>query len=102
MSVAYTTITSKGQITLPVQLRRALGLRVGQKVSVRIEGDHLVIDPPHAVERLRDRLRTEAQERGTWGKVPVAGDGWQARATDHDKGRPQATASTSEASRAKY
>lgn len=83
MSATYATITSKGQITLPAEARRALGLRSGQKVAVRVEGDHLIIDRPQGVEALRDKLRTEAQERGTWGATPRAGDGWSARAEDH-------------------
>ena len=76
MTIAYTTITSKGQITLPAEARRALGLRPGQKVAVRLEGDHLVIDPPHDLESIRGLLRTEAENAGTWGTVPQAGEGW--------------------------
>lgn len=83
----YTTITAKGQITLPAAARRALGLRVGQKVAVRVEGDHLVIDPPHDVETLRGRLRAEAVEQGTWGTVPRSGDGWSARAEELEERR---------------
>lgn len=83
MGTAYTTITAKGQITLPAAARRALGLQAGQKVAVRVEGDHLVIDAPHHVSSLRARLRAEAERQGTWGVVPQAGDGWAERATDH-------------------
>ncbi len=78
----YTTITSKGQITLPAEARRVLGLRPGQKVGVRIEGDHLVIDAPQDMETMRRRLREEAEALGTWGGVPESGDGWAARADD--------------------
>ncbi len=82
MSTMYATITSKGQITLPAEARRALGLHAGQKVSVRVEGDRLVIDRPRDIESLRARIRAEAETRGTWGTVPHAGDGWAARAED--------------------
>ena len=82
MSTMYATITSKGQITLPVAARRALGLREGQKVGIRIEADSLVIDAPRAVESVRALIRAEAQERGTWGTVPTSGEGWAARAED--------------------
>lgn len=82
MTTTYTTITSKGQITLPVEVRRALNLRAGQKLAVRVEGDHVVIDPPHDVAALRGRIRAEAERRGTWDRVPHAGDGWTARARD--------------------
>jgi AbrB family looped-hinge helix DNA binding protein len=78
----YVTISSRGQITLPAEARRALGLHAGQKVSVRVEGDRLVIDRPRDIESLRARIRAEAETRGTWGTVPHAGDGWTARAGD--------------------
>lgn len=81
-TTAYTTITSKGQITLPAEARRALGLHAGQKVAVRVEGDHLVIDVPPELSTLRARIRAEAQDRGTWALVPGAGEGWIARAEE--------------------
>lgn len=82
MSSSYTTITAKGQITLPVEVRRALGLRAGQKVRVRVDGDHLVVDPPGDIAAVRDRIRAEAESQGTWGVVAHAGDGWAVRAED--------------------
>lgn len=74
----FATITSRGQITLPAEVRCALGLRPGQRVSVRVEGDHLVVDVPQDVATIRQRIREEAEARGTWGKVPQADDGWTA------------------------
>lgn len=82
MGTTYTTITAKGQITLPAEARRALGLRAGQKVGVRVDGDRLVIDRPSDIAAVRARIRAEAESRGTWGTVPHAGDGWAARAED--------------------
>ncbi|MGN6198759.1 AbrB/MazE/SpoVT family DNA-binding domain-containing protein [Humibacter sp.] len=78
MSTAYTTITSKGQITLPAAARRALGLHAGQKVAVTVEDGRLIIDSPHDLHDVRARLREEAEAAGTWGTVPHAGDGWAA------------------------
>lgn len=82
MGPMYATITSKGQITLPVHARRALGLTEGQKVSIRIDGDALVIDAPRDIAATRAKIRAEASAKGTWGTRPVAGDGWAARAED--------------------
>lgn len=82
MGPMYATITSKGQITLPAAARRALGLHEGQKVGIRIEGDSLVIDRPRSLDSVRAKIREEAEAHGTWGRVPVAGDGWAARAED--------------------
>jgi AbrB family looped-hinge helix DNA binding protein len=36
-----TTVTSKGQITLPAEYRRALGIETGDKISVFLEGNSL-------------------------------------------------------------
>ena len=80
MSISYTTITSKGQITLPAEPRRALGLRAGQKLAVRVEGDHLVIDPPRDLESVRAQLRAAAENAGTRNMIPHSGDGWAAHA----------------------
>lgn len=82
MGPAYTTITSKGQITLPASARRALGLRPGQKVAVQVEGDRLVIEGSDDIDTVRRLLRAEAEEQGTWGTVPHSGDGWAAHVRD--------------------
>lgn len=82
METMYATITSKGQVTLPAAARRALGLREGQKVGIRVEGNVLVIDAPHDVQATREVIRQEAIARRTRGRIPVASDGWTARAED--------------------
>lgn len=46
------TITSKGQITLPVEVRRALGLRPGDRVSFRTARDGSVVVEPETVDLL--------------------------------------------------
>lgn len=43
MSVA--AISSKGQITLPIAARRALGLEVHDRVMVVVSGDKIIIQP---------------------------------------------------------
>ena len=39
------TTSSKGQIVIPKEIREQLGLRPGQKVSVKLVGDHAEIQP---------------------------------------------------------
>lgn len=84
MTTSYATVTSKGQITLPAHARRALGLVPGRKVAITIEGDHLVLESPVSLADVRTRLRAEAEAAGTWGQVPVAGDGWAAHVAEED------------------
>lgn len=43
MSIA--TISSKGQITLPAEARRAIGVRAGDRVLVRVLEGAIVIEP---------------------------------------------------------
>lgn len=64
---SYATITSKGQLTLPVEVRRALGLQAGQRVAITVEDDRLILEPPASLDALRARLREEATAAGTWG-----------------------------------
>lgn len=35
-----TAVTSKGQVTIPNQVRRVLGIRQGSRIAFRVQGDH--------------------------------------------------------------
>ncbi len=44
-----TSVTSKGQVTIPNEIRQKLGIRAGSRVIWRVSGDHaelIVADPP--------------------------------------------------------
>lgn len=36
-----TSVTSKGQVTIPLKIRQRLGIRKGSKVSFVLSGDHV-------------------------------------------------------------
>ena len=40
-----TVVTRKGQITMPVEIRRALGLKQGDKVSIYLDGEGAKVVP---------------------------------------------------------
>ena len=84
MSARLTTVTRKGQITIPADVRQALNIHTGDRVAVSVEGDriqlHLVgsvvlrttgslatTGPPLSAEALRrvaeDAIATDAIER---------------------------------------
>lgn len=63
-AVETTTMTSKGQVTIPKAVRERLGLRRGTKIAVVVEGDHAVLRP--AVSR-------RAAPRSGFGMVQVKG-----------------------------
>ena len=43
-----TTVSSKGQIVLPVAVRKALGLKPGMRVTVKLDGKKALITPAPA------------------------------------------------------
>ena len=40
-----TTITSKGQVTIPRDVRQHFGLQQGMSVTFAVEGDHIALRP---------------------------------------------------------
>ncbi len=85
MAQHLTVMTRKGQITVPVAIRRALGLKEGDKVAVSLENGHARLVPcgsftartagmfrvegsPLTAEQLREaaarRMAEEAVSRG--------------------------------------
>ena len=38
------TITSKGQVTIPVEMRKMLGLDPGKRVAFRLEDGHITLE----------------------------------------------------------
>jgi antitoxin PrlF len=57
---AVTTMTSKGQVTVPKRLRDAAGLKPGSRVSFELENGNIVMKPRSKVQK--DRF---AAVRGT-------------------------------------
>ena len=53
-----TTLTSKGQMTLPAPLRKKLGLKPGEQVLVELRGNEVVIQKNNWLENLR-RIQEE-------------------------------------------
>ena len=44
METATTTVTRKYQITIPKKVRKKLGVRIGDKLKIKEEGDRIVIE----------------------------------------------------------
>jgi AbrB family looped-hinge helix DNA binding protein len=53
-----TRVSSKGQVVLPSPLRQRLGLRPGDALDVRLEGDAIVLRPRRA-KRRKARIITD-------------------------------------------
>ena len=63
MNKSY-SITSKGQITLPKELRDAVGLKPGTKAKViQLDSHTLAIRTPMTVEELREAIGPPANDQ---------------------------------------
>lgn len=58
MERQITTVSTKGQLVIPAQMRNLLGIRPGMRVSVALEGDSLVLHPisPRLVDEAKGML----------------------------------------------
>jgi len=45
MGTVYTTVSSKGQLVIPAEMREALGIEPGTRVAIRREGHDLILSP---------------------------------------------------------
>jgi AbrB family looped-hinge helix DNA binding protein len=45
MPNTFTTLSSKGQVVIPAELREKLGMEAGTRIAVRIEEHHIVLEP---------------------------------------------------------
>ena len=67
-----TTLTSKGQTTVPAKFRRKLGLRPGSRVEWREERGRVVLlpveeaAPSPAIDRLRGLLKHRTRDSDAW------------------------------------
>ena len=52
------SITSQGQFSIPIPLRRLLGLNSGTKAMVSVEGKRLIVEPVRDFMELAGTFRT--------------------------------------------
>ena len=49
-----TTVSTKGQLVIPAEMRVSLGLKPGTRVALRLEGSRIILEP--VSEKLVDKL----------------------------------------------
>jgi AbrB family looped-hinge helix DNA binding protein len=59
MKQAFVTVSSKGRVVIPANLRASLGIKAGTRISIREEGGELCLRPDTLEAKLRliDELR---------------------------------------------
>jgi AbrB family looped-hinge helix DNA binding protein len=64
-------ISDKGQVTLPVEVRRRLDLQPGSRMEVEIKGDSLLLRPMKSLRSLKGffAAATPAAREDSWDKV---------------------------------
>jgi AbrB family looped-hinge helix DNA binding protein len=78
----YVTLSSLGQITVPMEMRKALGLLPGKKVNISLNGDVIVIQKPEALDEVRRLIKAETAGQGTAGEGTESGAGWTAHVAE--------------------
>lgn len=64
------TVTSKGQVTLPKDLRDALGLKAGDKVLFRVHKDRAVLAKVPSFLELAGSVPVPPRKKGaTWSRI---------------------------------
>ncbi|MFZ1084270.1 MAG: AbrB/MazE/SpoVT family DNA-binding domain-containing protein [Terracidiphilus sp.] len=53
MEQIFATVSSKGQMVIPVEFRQTLGIEAGTRIAIRIEGEELVLAPQTLAYKLR-------------------------------------------------
>jgi len=70
MAQMFATVSSKGQLVIPVAIREALGIEPGTRVAIRLEGTRLILEP----ETLTAKLRILKELRGCMAGGPSMTD----------------------------
>lgn len=53
MEQSFTTVSSKGQLVIPVAIRESLGIEPGTRVAIRQDGARLILEPITLAAKLR-------------------------------------------------
>lgn len=59
-------VMSKGQVTIPKNVREALGINVGDRVTFVVDGNdvHVMNSAVYALKRLQQQMKGEAEKAG--------------------------------------
>ena len=68
----HSTITSKGQTTIPDKIRKALGIKSGDKLEYELNGDQATIRVHPGIRSLKGVLASNKGKGMTFGEIRQA------------------------------
>lgn len=68
----HSTVTSKGQTTIPERIRRALRIKPGDKLEYAVEGDHATIRVHPGIRSLKGVLASRKGKRMSFARIRAA------------------------------
>jgi AbrB family looped-hinge helix DNA binding protein len=57
METVIARVSTKGQLVIPAAIRQQLGIRAGTRVTLRVDGGQMILDPQNVESKLR-RIKT--------------------------------------------
>ncbi len=66
------TLTSKGQTTIPIQVRKALRAKAGDRIAYTLAGDHVVLRRDEGAAGLAGALASNKGRGMSWAQIRAA------------------------------
>lgn len=79
----HSTVTSKGQTTIPGKIRKALRIKAGDRLEYLVEGDHATIRVHSGTRSLKGALASKKGRRMSFAQIREAA----AKAVQNHEGR---------------
>jgi AbrB family looped-hinge helix DNA binding protein len=70
--MAHSTVTKKGQTTIPGKIRKALEIKPGDRLEYVVEGDHATIRVHPGTRSLKGVLASKKGKKMSFGKIREA------------------------------
>ena len=70
----HSAITSKGRTTIPEKIRKALGVKSGDKLECVLNGDHATIRVRPGISALKGVLASSKGKRMTFAQIRAAAE----------------------------
>ncbi len=68
----HSTVTSKGQTTIPERIRKALRIKAGDKLEYSVEGDHATIRVHPGIRSLKGVLASKKGKGMSFAEIRAA------------------------------